>query len=173
MTHGDDVDVAAPFAARLLRHPAGWIAAGFGAGFAPRAPGTVGSVVALLPWFALRELSLPVYALAVLAAFALGVWAASWVIRCIRVQDPSVVVWDEFVGMWIALAAAPAGWGWVVAGFALFRLFDIWKPWPVRWADDRVHGGLGAMLDDALAGVYAWLALQLLAWSLEAVPGWR
>ena len=163
----------APFAAAMLRHPAGWIASGFGAGFAPRAPGTVGSLAALLPWLALRELALPFYLLALLVAFALGVWAASWVIRRIRVQDPSVVVWDEFVGMWIALAAAPAGWPWIVVGFALFRLFDIWKPWPVRWADRHVHGGLGAMLDDAFAGAYAWLFLQLLAWWFAALPGWR
>jgi phosphatidylglycerophosphatase A len=158
---------AAPFVRTLLRHPAGWIASGFGSGLAPVAPGTFGTLAALLPWLALRELALPFYALAVLAAFALGVWASNWVIRTIKVQDPSVVVWDEFVGLWITLAAAPTGWPWIVAGFALFRLFDIWKPWPVRWADREVKGGLGAMLDDALAGLYALLALQLTAWWLR------
>jgi phosphatidylglycerophosphatase A len=80
------------------------------------------------------------------------------------VQDPSVVVWDEFVGMWIALLAAPPGWVWIATGFALFRVFDIWKPWPVSWADNQVDGGFGAMLDDALAGLYALLALQAIAW---------
>jgi phosphatidylglycerophosphatase A len=108
----------------------------------------------------------------VLLAFALGVWASSWVIRRIGVQDPSVVVWDEFVGIWITLTAAPAGWVWVAIGFALFRLFDIWKPWPVRWADDEVEGGLGAMLDDALAGAYALIGLQLLAWLAGADATW-
>jgi len=158
------------FAHSLLRHPAGWIASGFGSGFAPVAPGTVGTLVALLPWLALRELPLLHYALVVLAAFALGVWAANWVIRTIQVQDPSVVVWDEFVGVWITLAAVPRGWEWIVAGFSLFRLFDIWKPWPVRWADNEVEGGFGAMLDDALAGLYGLIALQLLAFGVGATP---
>lgn len=150
------------FGRTVLSHPAGWIASGAGCGFSPVAAGTVGSVVALLPWLALRELAWPYYVLALLLAFALGVWAASWVIRRIRVEDPSVVVWDEFIGLWIALTAAPRGWGWVALGFGLFRLFDIWKPWPVSWADNHVHGGLGAMLDDVLAGVYAFLCLQLI-----------
>lgn len=152
---------ASEFARDVLSHPAGWIASGFGAGFAPIASGTVGTLVALLPWLALRELPLHWYVVALVLAFGIGVWSADWVIRRIRVEDPSVVVWDEFIGLWIALAAAPRHWAWIAAGFALFRLFDIWKPWPVSWADDHVHGGLGAMLDDGLAGVYALICLQL------------
>ncbi len=155
-------------ASTLLRHPAGWIASGFGVGFAPVAAGTFGTLAALVPWWWLRELPLPHYALVLIAAFALGIWAAQWVIRTTHIEDPSVVVWDEFVGVWIALAAAPRGWIWLLAGFALFRLFDIWKPWPVRWADRELHGGLGAMLDDALAGLLALLVLQLAAWLFAA-----
>lgn len=148
----------------LLRDPAGWIATGFGSGLAPRAPGTVGTLAALLPWLALRELPLWGYLAAVLAAFALGVWAAQRVIERLRIEDPGLVVWDEFVGLWITLIAVPDGWAWVVIGFALFRLFDIAKPWPVSWADARLKGGFGAMFDDALAGLYALAALQALAW---------
>ncbi len=148
---------------RVLRLPAFWIASGFGAGLSPIAPGTVGTLVALLPWLALRQLPLWGYGLVVVAAFAVGVWAAQRVIVETRIEDPGLVVWDEFIGLWIALAAAPNGWLWPVLGFALFRLFDIWKPWPVSWADQKIKGGLGAMLDDALAGLYAWLALQLIA----------
>jgi len=155
-------------ASTVLRHPAGWIASGFGVGFAPVAAGTFGTLAALVPWWWLRELPLPYYALVLIAAFALGIWAAQWVIRTTHIEDPSVVVWDEFVGVWIALAAAPRGWIWLLAGFALFRLFDIWKPWPVRWADRELHGGLGAMLDDALAGLLALLVLQLAAWLFAA-----
>jgi phosphatidylglycerophosphatase A len=148
----------------LLRHPAGWIATGFGSGFSPRAPGTAGTAAALLPWWLwMRGLPLPYYMAAITAAFAVGVWASSWVVRRGGVQDPQVVVWDEFVGVWIALIAVPAGWIWMLAGFALFRLFDIWKPWPVSWADRRVYGGFGVMLDDVFAGVYALLCMQLLA----------
>lgn len=144
----------------LLRHPLGWIATGFGSGFSPRAPGTAGTMVALLPWWWLRLLPLPYYLVAIAAAFAIGVWASQWVVRRSGVNDPQVVVWDEFVGVWIALVAAPAGWTWMLAGFVLFRLFDIWKPWPVRWADRRVHGGVGVMLDDAIAGAYALIVMQ-------------
>jgi phosphatidylglycerophosphatase A len=152
---------------RLMKHPLGWVAAGFGAGFSPRAPGTVGSLAALLPWwFFLRDLSLPMYLAVLAVGFAVGVWASHWAIRQTKIEDPSLVVWDEYIGMWIALLMAPAGWPWMLVAFALFRLFDIWKPWPVRWADEKMHGGFGAMLDDAIAGVYALASLQLLAFLL-------
>lgn len=149
---------------RLLRHPWGWIATGLGSGFAPRAPGTFGTLAALLPWwFLLRELPLPAYAVVVALAFVLGCLASRWVLRATGLQDPGLVVWDEWVGVWIALAAAPAGWPWWLAAVALFRLFDIAKPWPVSWADRRLMGGFGVMADDALAGVYSLLVLQLVA----------
>ena len=155
-------------ASALLRHPLGWIASGFGSGFSPAAPGTAGTLAALLPWWLwLRGLPATYYAVVVVAAFAIGVWASHWVVRRSAVADPQVVVWDEFVGVWIALFAAPAGWIWMLAGFALFRLFDIWKPWPVRWADRRVHGGLGVMLDDVIAGAYALAVLQSATWLLS------
>lgn len=144
---------------QLLAHPAGWIACGFGSGLAPVAPGTVGSAAALLPWLLLRELPLWAYLAAVLAFFALGVWVSQIVVRRLRLEDPGCIVVDEFVGQWLALALAPPGWVWIVVGFLLFRLFDVWKPWPVSWADRAVDGGLGVMLDDALAGVLAGLVL--------------
>lgn len=148
----------------MLTHPAGWIASGLGVGLSPRAPGTVGSFAALIPWWLwLRHQDLALYLGVLVLAFGIGIWAANWVIARTRIEDPSVVVWDEFVGQWIALLLAPAGWQWVLGGFALFRLFDIWKPWPVRWADRKLHGGVGAMLDDVLAGVYAFLVLQAIA----------
>jgi len=151
----------------LLSHPAGWIATAMGAGLAPRAPGTVGSLVALLPWwFLLQSLSPGWYAVVLVAGFVLGVWACGVACRRLGVHDHGALVWDEVIGMWIALIAAPAHWGWMVAGFALFRLFDIWKPWPVRVADRRVHGGFGVMLDDVIAGVYALVVLQAAAYAL-------
>ena len=148
----------------LLAHPAGWVACGFGSGLSPVAPGTAGSLVALLPWVALRELPPLYYAAAVAFAFALGIWACNWAVRSLRIADPGAVVWDEFVGQWIALAPLlwmPRGGLWISAGFILFRIFDIAKPWPVSWADRRVGGGFGVMLDDAIAGAYAALALGL------------
>ena len=101
------------------------------------------------------------------AGFVLGVWACSVCDRRLGVHDQGALVWDEVIGMWITLFAAPASWWWMLVGFALFRLFDIWKPWPVRLADRRVHGGFGVMLDDVVAGVYALIVLQLIAWFLR------
>jgi phosphatidylglycerophosphatase A len=154
----------------LLSHPLGWIATGFGVGLAPVAAGTFGSLAALLPWgWWLRALAWPAYLAVVVIAFALGTWASSWVVRRGGVDDPGSIVWDEFVGQWLALWPVGAfvhDWRFVVAGFALFRLFDIWKPWPVRWADRSVHGGFGVMLDDVLAGAMAFVVLQgaIAAW---------
>ncbi len=155
------------FPSRQLRtSPAFWIASGGGSGLAPVASGTFGSLAALLPWLLLRELPPWAYLLAVLVVFALGVWAAQRVIETMREEDPGVVVIDEFIGLWLTLFLAPPGWLWVLAGFLVFRLFDIWKPWPVRWADRQLKGGFGTMVDDALAGLYGFLCLQGLAWLL-------
>lgn len=156
---------ARPSKRALLAHPAGWIATGFGSGLSPFAPGTAGSAAALVPWLVLRELAWPWYVLVLALAFVLGVWAAGAVVRELGVEDPGVIVWDEFVGQWIALApllAFPRGWPWITAGFLLFRLFDVLKPWPASWADRRVKGGFGVMLDDVLAGLYAALALAIM-----------
>jgi phosphatidylglycerophosphatase A len=145
----------------VLTHPLGWIASGFGVGLAPVAAGTFGSAAALLPWFFWMRGQPPAIYLGVVAiSFAIGVAAAQWVIGKTKIEDPSVVVWDEFIGQWLALFLVPAGWAWMLGGFALFRLFDIWKPWPVSLADQKLHGGFGAMFDDVLAGLYALIVLQ-------------
>ncbi|PWK88695.1 phosphatidylglycerophosphatase A family protein [Fulvimonas soli] len=147
----------------LLATPAGWLACGFGSGLAPVAQGTFGSLAAILPWLLLRDLAPWMYAFVLLVAFAVGVWACDVAGRALGVDDHRSLVWDEFVGQWIALA--PALWApwWAVAlGFALFRLFDVWKPWPIGWLDRRLKGGLGVMADDAVAGAFAAVALAVL-----------
>lgn len=83
-------------------------------------------------------------------------------------HDHGGIVWDEFVGFWLTMLVAPPGWGWIVVGFLLFRLFDILKPFPISYFDRHIKGGLGIMLDDALAGSFAWLVLQLLVRALQA-----
>lgn len=145
-----------------LRNPRHWLAFGLGSGLARRAPGTFGTLAAIPPYLLLAQLSPAAYGLAVLAAFGLGVWLCETVARDLGVHDHGGIVWDEFVGYWITMFLVPLHWEWVLAGFALFRLFDIWKPWPIRWFDRRVGGGFGIMLDDVLAGAAACLALHAL-----------
>ena len=91
----------------------------------------------------------------------LGVWLCGATARALAVHDHPAIVWDEIVGYLVTMTAAPAGWVWVILGFAVFRLFDIVKPWPIRLADKRVPGGFGIMFDDVLAGLYALAVLQL------------
>ncbi len=144
----------------LLATPAGWIACGLGSGLAPVAQGTFGSLAAILPWLLLRELSLPANLAVIVLGFLLGVWACDAASRALGVDDHRALVWDEFVGQWIALLPALLAPWWAAAlGFALFRLFDVWKPWPIRVFDRRLHGGLGVMVDDAIAGVFAAVVL--------------
>ena len=142
----------------LLATPAGWLACGFGSGLAPVAQGTFGSLAALLPWLGLRQLPLPIYLLVIVAGFAIGVWACNVASRALGVADHRSLVWDEFIGQWIALLpllVLPASWWAIGAGFVLFRLFDVWKPWPIRWLDRRMKGGMGVMIDDVVAGIFA------------------
>lgn len=148
--------------AEYLRNPTHLLSLGFGSGLSPKAPGTFGSLAALPLWYVLQLLPASSYVVAVLLAFALGVYICGETARALGVHDHGGIVWDEFVGLWIALFLLPEGWQWILIGFALFRLFDIWKPWPIRVLDAKVHGGLGIMIDDVLAGFYAFVVVQLL-----------
>jgi phosphatidylglycerophosphatase A len=134
---------------------------GLGSGLSPVAPGTCGTLLAIPPYLLLAQLSLPYYLLAVLLAFAAGVYLCGYTSTALGVHDHSGIVWDEFVGFWITMIAVPPTWQWILAGFVLFRLFDIVKPWPVKVADANMKGGFGIMFDDVLAGLYALVGLQL------------
>jgi len=140
--------------------PVHWLAFGLGSGFAPKAPGTVGSAAAILLYLLLAELPLAVYCVIVVLAFVAGVWICGATSRQLGVHDHGGIVWDEFVGVWITLAAVPPTPGGVLFGFLLFRLLDIVKPLPIKWADKKVDGGFGIMLDDAIAGILAAACLQ-------------
>jgi len=154
-----------------MRNPVLLLAFGFGSGLAPKAPGTFGSLAAL-PFFALLALlPLPLFLLVVAVVGLAGIWICGRAATIMGVHDHSGIVLDEFVGQWLTLTPLVplAGWslaalGWTVLGFALFRLFDVWKPWPIRWFDHNVDGGLGIMLDDVLAalpaGLLLWLSIQ-------------
>ena len=150
------------------RNPVHVLAFGLGAGAAPVAPGTAGTVVGLLLYAAIADLPLPVY-LALLAIVAVvGVAVCGRTASDLGVHDHPGIVWDEIAGLLVALCGVPVGWGWAIAGFALFRLFDIWKPWPIHWIDERVGGGLGIMADDLVAGLYATVLLHAAAGWLAA-----
>lgn len=146
----------------ILRNPIHCLAFGFGSGLSPKAPGTVGTIVAVPFYLALAGLPIWAYVLTVLLGFIVGVFLCDRTAKGLGVHDHPGIVWDEFVGFWITMLFVPSGWLWIASGFALFRLFDIWKPWPIRVADKRVGGGFGIMLDDVLAGVYACIVLQLI-----------
>ena len=147
---------------QLLLHPVHCLALGFGSGLVPRAPGTAGTLVAIPLYLLMQMLSLNLYLPLVIALFLLGIPVCAHTARRLGVHDHPAIVWDEIVGYLVTMTLAPPGWVWVAAGFVLFRLFDIIKPWPIGWSDRRVHGGLGIMLDDLLAGVMAAAVLQLL-----------
>jgi phosphatidylglycerophosphatase A len=149
--------------ASLCRDPLHLLSLGFGSGLFPKAPGTAGSVVALLIYYLFMDQLAPVvYLPLVLAVTLLGFYLCGRTARALGVHDHPGIVWDEFAGLWLALFALPPGWYWPLLGFALFRVFDIFKPWPISWLDRHVHGGLGIMLDDILAGTFAGVCLQLI-----------
>lgn len=152
---------------QLLENPNHLFAFGFGSGLAPKAPGTFGTLVAIPFFILLQDLSWPIYLSWLLVTFALGVLWCDRSSKALGVHDHGGIVWDEFVGFWITMFMAPAGWIWIVIGFVLFRFFDIIKPWPISWLDKKVHGGFGIMIDDVLAGIYALLVLQLIAYSVR------
>ena len=146
-----------------LSNPWHLLAFGFGSGLAPKAPGTFGTLAAIPFYLSLQNLTLPLYLVVIVLASLVGIAICGRTSHDLGVHDHPGIVWDEFCGFWITMIAAPAGWLWIALGFGLFRLFDILKPWPISLADKHVHGGLGIMLDDLIAGVFAFLALQGIA----------
>ncbi len=153
---------------RLLADPGHLLALGFGTGLAPTAPGTFGTLAGVVLYLPASRLALLPYLGLTLALLVLGVWLSGRCAGKLGVHDHPAIVWDEVVGLFVTMTAAPPGAGWLLAGFGLFRLFDILKPWPIAVLDRRLGGGLGIMLDDVLAGVVAALCLQLAAWVLGA-----
>ena len=145
----------------VLRDPVHWLAFGFGTGLSPVAPGTVGSLLGVLAAWLVLPLSLPVQLGIGAFLVAAGVWICGESAHRIGVHDHSGIVWDEIAAMYLVLFWLPFDPGWWLAGFILFRLFDIWKPWPISELDHRIPGGAGIMLDDLVAGLYAACLLAL------------
>ncbi len=138
------------------------LATGFYVGMIPGAPGTWGSLAAILPWLFLKDLSLPSYLAVLVFVFVLGFFVSGSAEKILDRPDAGPIVIDEFLGMFITLTLAPPHPGAWILGFILFRIFDIFKPFPVSWFDRQIHGGIGIMMDDVVAGLYALCSLQLL-----------
>lgn len=145
-----------------LSNPIHLAAVGFGSGLASKAPGTFGTLAAVPIYYFLSFLSLEVYIAVLVISSLLGFWFCHVTSRDMGVHDHKAIVWDEFVGYWITMVTVPFSVQWAIAGFVLFRIFDILKPFPISWLDKKVAGGFGIMIDDIVAGVFAAITLQLL-----------
>ena len=147
----------------LLQHPAHFFGLGFGSGLAPKAPGTFGTLVGfpLFWWISVYALSTQLIIIA--ALFLIGIYFCGITGKSLGVSDHGSIVWDEIVAMMLVLAFTPNQWQWWLIAFLLFRLFDIWKPYPIRQFDAKLKNGFGVMFDDLLAAVYAIISLHVLA----------
>jgi len=150
----------------LLRNPVHLLSLGFGSGCAPKAPGTMGTLVGVLFYLPLQLLALPYYVAVVVVVSLVGIWLCGQTARALGVHDHPGIVWDEIAGYLLTMVAAPSGWGWILLGFVLFRIFDIWKPWPIGLLDKQLKGGLGVMADDLLAGIFSLTIIQIIAYTL-------
>lgn len=149
----------------LFQHPAHFIALGFGTGLAPKAPGTAGTLLAYPIFFGLiGALSLVQQLTIVVALFLGGIWCCTVTGRNLGVVDHGAIVWDEVVAMLLVLTFTPFGWMWYALAFALFRVMDILKPFPIGLADRKIKNGFGVMFDDLIAAIYSIAVLNILEW---------
>ncbi len=137
----------------LFATPGAFLGLGFGSGLASVAPGTFGTLAAVPIYWLLVSMGRSYYLVATLIIIVSGVWICGHTAKILKSHDHPAIVWDEFAGYLVTMLLVPATVINVVAGFFLFRLFDIAKPWPIRWVDRNVHGGFGIVLDDLIAGV--------------------
>lgn len=145
-----------------LLNPVHFLALGFGSGLAPKMPGTFGTLAALpmvvlLSYYA----SFSGYLIVTIVVAIAGIWICGKAAKDMEVHDDSSIVWDEVAGMLITMLAVPLSWQTLLAGFVLFRFFDILKPWPISYLDKHIHGGFGIMIDDVLAGIFAMGILHI------------
>jgi phosphatidylglycerophosphatase A len=146
-------------------NPVHWLALGFGSGLAPKAPGTFGTLVGIPVVFLLAQLNWWEYLLVLVIMTLAGIWICQYTAKAMGEHDHPAIVWDEIVGYAIAMFALPVEPFWLIAAFVLFRIFDIWKPGLIGWADRKLHGGNGIMMDDVLAGIFSAALLHLGWWA--------
>jgi phosphatidylglycerophosphatase A len=156
-----------PVPEAVWRNPLYFAAFGLGSGAMPFAPGTFGTLLAIPFYLLLEPLPLLAYISFVIFFIVASSWICERVSRQIHEHDHPGMCIDEFAGFFVTMIGAPHGCPWVVLGFLLFRLFDIWKPWPIHVMDEKIHGGIGMVLDDVAAGIAAMILLQLLHFILR------
>jgi phosphatidylglycerophosphatase A len=149
---------ATPIPQSIWTNPIHFIACGFGIGLLPF-PGTFGTLAAIPFYLVMMKLPLLLYILITLALILVGVWLCGVTNRDFGTEDHPAAVWDEIACFLIVMIAIPPRWYYLLLGFILFRIFDIWKPGPIGWVDRHVHGGLGVMLDDVVAAIVSWIIL--------------
>jgi phosphatidylglycerophosphatase A len=145
----------------IWQNPIHFIACGFGLGAIPIMPGTFGTLFGVLVYLMLDRLPLIAYLIITLVLIVLGVFLCGRTNRDFGVDDHPAAVWDEIASFPIVMIAIPFQWYYLWLGFILFRLFDIWKPWPIRWVDKNIHSGIGVMLDDVIAAIFSWVVLYI------------
>lgn len=153
-----------PIPASIWRNPWHFIAFGFGSGALPIAPGTFGTLMAIPFYLAIQHLPHLIYLVILLIVIIGSIGICNKVSREIGIHDHQGMCLDEIVGYLVTMFAAPHGLKWIIIGFILFRLFDIFKPQPIRYIDEKIMGGAGMILDDVVAGIYSLIIIHLLAW---------
>ena len=148
----------------LIKHPAHFLALGFGSGLAPKAPGTFGTIIGLPLFYLIAHYSLNIQLSIIALLFLVGIYLCDVAGKALGVSDHGSIVWDEIAAMMLVLTITPMHWLWWLIAFGLFRLFDIWKPFPIRQCDAKLKGGFGVMFDDLLAALYALIVLKALLW---------
>lgn len=148
----------------LISHPAHFFALGFGCGLAKKAPGTFGTLVGLPLFWLISRYALSTQLIIIATLFLIGIYFCDMTGKALGISDHGGIVWDEIVAMMLVLTFTPSQWQWWLAAFLLFRLFDIWKPFPIRQFDAKLKNGFGVMFDDLLAAIFAIIYLQALVW---------
>ena len=151
----------------LIAHPAHFFALGFGSGLAPKAPGTFGTLVGLPLFWLISGYAFNVQLIIIAALFIIGIYFCDKTGKSLGVSDHGSIVWDEIVAIMLVLAFTPKNWFWWYVAFLLFRLFDIWKPFPIKQFDAKLKNGFGVMFDDLLAAIYAIAAIKAILWTLS------
>lgn len=152
-----------PIPNSVWKNPLHFIAFGFGSGAIPVAPGTFGTLLAIPLYLLFSLFSFPIYLLLTILFVIGSMWICHQVSKEINVHDHQGMNLDEFAGYLVTMIHAPKGFIWILIGFVLFRVFDILKPWPIGWVDEKISGGFGMVFDDVLAGIYACILIQIIA----------